>query len=227
MRQMTLSLEKGIVSTAPKTKCRTSWLYKYPFVYKLIDATRLGKKKVKQRIRFLVGENKKVFDVACGYGEMREALDPSCDYAGLDLNEVFINYGRKRGRNIWVEDAVRVPSYPQSDVIIIWDLVHHITTGEVREVLTKALSDAEKVVIVEPSYLGLTRIKIFGRFFDWLFTTLDQDGVNPKRTWRTQQEYIRDFKNFFGLNMTGFKVAVERIGLSLLAVYTRSDNGTP
>ncbi len=200
---------------------KVSPLYKHPFLFRLAGIPRLGKQKLRSEIGRIIGKNKSVFDVACGFGSIQKSLHPSCSYRGIDLNDTFIRYGRERyDRDIQIQDGVDGLDYPRSDVVIITDLLHHLSTEKTKMVLTKSLRAAPMVIIVEPSYLGLAKQKnIVGRIINWFFTAIDQDGINLGKTWRSEAEYRKEFENFFGLRIENVKVRVLKIGLSLLAAY--------
>lgn len=204
---------------------KISPLYRFPFLFSLSGLLRFGKKSLSKEIKNLIGKNKKVFDAACGYGRAKDILDPSCEYRGIDLNEIFIRMGREKfGRNIWLQDAVWGPDYPESDVIIIMDLLHHVSRKETKIIITKALKASPLVIIVEPSFLGLAKEQsVFGRIVNWIFTTLDQDGINSQKIWYSETEYKKEFETFFGLRIDNITVNVKKIGMSLLATY-RADN---
>ena len=207
---------------------KISPLYRFPFLFSLSGLLRFGKKSLSKEIKNLIGKNKKVFDAACGYGRAKDILDPSCEYRGIDLNEIFIKMGREEfGRNIWLQDAVRGPDYPASDAVMIMDLLHHVLREETKTILTKALKAAPLVIIVEPSFLGWAKEKsVFGRIANWIFTTLDQDGINSQKTWYSETEYKKEFETFFGLQLDDITVNVKKIGLSLLATYRAENKNT-
>ena len=51
-----------------------------------------------------IGKHHSVFDVAAGYGRIAKFIDPSNSYQGIDLNEIFINHGRKQGLHLEVKN---------------------------------------------------------------------------------------------------------------------------
>ena len=205
---------------------KMSLLYRHPLLFRLAGIPRVGKKKLRGEIGSMVGQNSTVFDVACGFGAMQKYLDPSCSYRGIDLNETFVRYGRERyRRDLWVQDCVHGPDYPQSDFIIVSDLLHHLATEKIKKVLGKAFKAARTVIVAEPSYLGLAmNAGVSGRLANWFFAAVDNDGINSSMAWRSEDEYRSEFEDCFGLAINDLEVEVSKIGLSLLAVYRLSDD---
>ncbi|MCH8329572.1 MAG: class I SAM-dependent methyltransferase [Nanoarchaeota archaeon] len=127
---------------------------------------------------------------------MHKYLHPSCSYSGIDLNEKFINFGRKRGLDIRLGDALQESNYVKSDIIILCDILHHLTMDEIKRVVSIATKFAkEKVVIMEPAFVGLASGKgFFSRFLAKIFAKIDFDGINNIENWFTKQDYYKLFK---------------------------------
>ena len=175
-------------------KC--GWLYKVPFIYgmgiKLLHYD--GFRKVKD----FVEDRKKVFDVACGYGRLRKYLPKNIQYAGIDLNEKWIKHGIKKGRDLRVGDILEEKNYEKSDIIILCDILHHMTQENMRKLVQIATKFAkEKVIIMEPSFVNWASGKNpFSRFLAKIFSWVDNDGINKITKWHSKEDYIKLFQEF-------------------------------
>lgn len=164
-------------------------IYKSPRLYSI--AIKLlhfgGFKKVKE----VIGKRKKVFEPACGFGRLYKYLDPSCSYAGIDLNEKFINFGKKNGLDIRTGDIFDEKNYVRSDIIILCDILHHLTISDIKKlVLISTKFAKEKIVIMEPAFVGIAAGKgLFSRLSAKIFAKVDFDGINEIENWFTMQNY--------------------------------------
>ncbi|MCH8067215.1 MAG: class I SAM-dependent methyltransferase [Nanoarchaeota archaeon] len=150
-----------------------------------------------KKIREIVGKKKNVFEPACGYGRLQKYLHDNCSYSGIDLNEIFINFGRKRGLDIRIGDVLEEKNYIKSDIIILCDILHHLTRDNIHRVVSIAKKfSTEKVVIMEPSFVGLASGKgFFSRLAAKVFAKVDFDGINNIEHWSTRQDYQKLFKH--------------------------------
>ena len=165
------------------------------------------------KIKEVIGKRKKVFEPACGFGRLHKYLDPSCSYSGIDLNEKFINFGRKRGLDIRLGDVLEESNYVKSDIIILCDILHHLTMDEIKRIASIAKKfSKEKVVIMEPAFVWLASGKgFFSRFLAKNFAKIDFDGINNIENWFTKQDYYKLFKylksanNFSDMKIQSFR----------------------
>ena len=164
-------------------------IYKSPRLYSIaIKFLHFGGfKKVKE----VIGKRKKVFEPACGFGRLYKYLDPSCSYAGIDLNEKFINFGKKNGLDIHTGDIFDEKNYVRNDIIILCDILHHLTISDIKKlVLISTKFAKEKIVIMEPAFVGIAAGKgLFSRLSAKIFAQVDFDGINHIDIWFTMQNY--------------------------------------
>jgi len=180
---------------------RNPWLYS--FSIRLLHFNEF--KKIKE----IIGKKKNVFEPACGFGRLQKYLHDSCSYSGIDLNEIFINFGIKRGLNIRIGDVLEEKNYIKSDIIILCDILHHLTRDKIHRVVSLAKKFAkEKVVIMEPSFVGLASGKgFFSRLVAKFFAVVDFDGINNIEHWLTRQDYQKLFKHLKETNkFAGMKI---------------------
>ncbi len=148
-------------------------------------------------LKKLVGVKKNVFEAGCGYGRLQNYIDTSCTYSGIDLNKKFIEFGRKRNRDIHVGNVLDVSQYRDSDVILLADILHHLTLKDAGKLLAIAVRFArEKILIIEPTFVIIGSYnnfisRIIGKIMKWL----DADGINEIEKWLTRDEYDELFKS--------------------------------
>lgn len=168
---------------------RNPWLYSMSIMLLHFDGFK--------KIRGIIGKGKNVFEPACGFGRLQRYLDDSCSYSGIDLNEIFINFGRKRGLDIRIGNVLEEKNYIKSDVIILCDILHHLTEDKIQRLVSIATKFAkEKVIIMEPAFVGLASGKgFFSRFLAKVFAKIDFDGINKIENWFTREDYQKLFKH--------------------------------
>ena len=174
---------------------KRAYIFQNPWLYSL--SIRLLHFNGFKKIRNIIGKKKNVFEPACGFGRLQKYLYDSCSYSGIDLNEIFINFGRKRGLDIKIGDVLEEKNYIKSDIIILCDILHHLTRDNIHRVVSIAKKFAkEKVVILEPSFIGLASGKgFFSRQVAKVFTKIDFDGINKIEHWIPRQDYRKLFKH--------------------------------
>lgn len=173
--------------------------YRFPRFFDFLISLIYTKKYMK-RFSDEIGSHHTVFEVAAGYGRMNRYMDSSNTYYGIDLNTIFVDYGKKQGLDLYVKDALDRKSYKRSDIFVVVDFVHHISEHKLKILFDLIFSHADKkVVVVEPAMLDFTsRFGIFGELAGWLLARFDSDGFNRIHRFFSEEEYDRLFKNRFG-----------------------------
>lgn len=188
--------------------------YRFPRIYNIF--LRILAKNLKQEFTYIaqvIGENKKVFELGCGTGILADYLKQGCFYTGWDLNKNFVNYCRKKGLQVFERDIFDFNNYPESDVIVISDVIHHIMPRD-KELIRKAKSRTKKLIICEPVYqyrfFNMPLYSVYDRLFG------DNDGINNlanRSKWGFLDEkeirnYLEEFNPkeimFFGRNKESF-----------------------
>ena len=101
-----------------------------------------------------LGSVQRVLDVGCGPGTNTKYFAGN-DYVGIDVNERYIDYARRRhGREFLVADATEftVPAGERFDFVLLNSFLHHIDDGSVRRLLahlSTVLTDAGHIHVVE------------------------------------------------------------------------------
>ena len=198
--------------------------YRHPKLYNFLISFLYSKKLLKEFLKE-VGEKHTIFDVAAGYGRMSKFIHPSNSYYGIDLNKKFVEYGRRQGINLVRKDILDFSAYIKHDVFVVVDIIHHLTSENIKKLFGSIfVHAAKKVIIIEPAFLNFTdRHPVFGRCIDWLFKKIDDDGFNKITKWFSPREYEAMFKNHFDCyHANAFSVEYRRFGLHYLAVFTRT-----
>jgi SAM-dependent methyltransferase len=180
-------------------------MYKFPTAYNLFLKIIHGKK-LSGRYNFIskiIGKNKRVLDLGCGTGLLYDYLDKSCTYEGWDLNNKFINENKKK-INVVLKNVFDYEDYPENDVIVISDLLHHVVPRH-DELIIKAKKKTKKIVLIEPS-VGIniigtrnTFLKTLNKIIDKIFS--DDDGINSfedRCKWFEKKEDV--YKYFMKFN---------------------------
>lgn len=182
----------------------------------------IHKKELKERyelISKLVGKNKKVFELGCGTCLVKNYLDESCSYEGWDLNQKFVNHAKKKGLNVKLKNVFDFLDYPENEVILIIDILHHIVPNH-EKLIDEAKKRSKKLIILEPyissdplfNSKGLMKkiCMIYYKFF------ADFDGINPLENIFKWDYDEKSLKKFF--EQKGAK-QVTKIGSDLISVF--------
>lgn len=153
-------------------------------------------------LKHMIGERKEVFEPACGYGRIKKFIHSSCKYSGIDLNERFVRCGQKRNRDIKLGNILDLKNYKESDIIILSDILHHLTVKDIEELFSIAVQFArEKIVIVEPEFVTFAAKKNFvSRILGRFMAFMDYDGINEIERWLSEEEYMSLFCNLKEIN---------------------------
>lgn len=194
-----------------------SLAYRYPQLYDLLVRIIHGKS-LEQRYKIIgeeVGEHKKVFELGCGTAMVYPFLHNSCEYEGWDLNERFLAFCRRRGITVSKKDVFDFKDYPDNDVILICDLLHHLAPNHERLVIG-ALERSKKVIISEParSLKPPKMIKPLVLLSNYL--VFDYDGINQLNQtlkWDYNEEKLSDFFKMLG------STKIVTVGWDMIAVF--------
>lgn len=174
--------------------------YQFPAIYN--GFVSILDRNLKEKYRFIaeiIGKDKKVFELGCGTALLAEYLDKSCSYTGWDMNEKFVDYCRRKGLKVFKENIFDFEKYPESDVIVILDVLHHIVPQD-KKLIQEAKKRTKKLIVSEPSSglaCGETPSRLY-KFYDKFFG--DNDGINDlenRKDWKfaNQEELINYFKD--------------------------------
>lgn len=168
-------------------------------------------KGIDRRCKYIAGMlDDSVVDVGCGTGILADYLPPGRKYLGIDLNERFLRYAKKKGRNVMLQDALTFDSYSDYDACVIMDLLHHINPRH-KEFVERVLSDVRKRVIICEPFEVPDRNPITKS----LVRIIDSDGTNSPEEWM-DKESLREFYDSFGPK------SVVNMGQAMIAVYEKT-----
>jgi len=152
-------------------------------------------------------------------------LGQAVRYRGVDRNAIFVEDARKRGWEIICGDAFEPELWQSSDVVLVIDILHHLSDEMMLELMTLAFSHAlSKVVVVEPAFVEVARRwGIIGRWIGRLFSAIDFDGFNRIERWQTREEYGALFQRLGRLaEASTFQMKACELGGHHLVVYRRA-----
>lgn len=152
-----------------------------------------------QIIAEIIGKNKKVFELGCGTAILADHLDKSCPYVGWDLNDKFVDYCCARGLNVSKKDIFDFGEYPQNDVIVISDVLHHIASRD--KMLVREAKKRTKMLIITEPISGLSYKNTPSALY-WFYDKIlgDNDGINDledRKKWgfANREEVVKYFKS--------------------------------
>ena len=201
----------------------TSISYKFAKAYNILVS--IAEKGITEnkfsRMAGIIGKNKRVFELGCGTAFLSDYLMDGCSYIGWDLNKNFIDDCRKRGLKVFQKNVFDFNDYPENDVIVISDVLHHIVPRD-KELIREAKKRTKQVIITEPterlkygnSEISFCVYKFFDKFFG------DNDGINSfedRKNWgfdneQEVREYLKEFNPkeiiFLGKNKEKFIAVV-------------------
>ncbi len=198
-----------------------SLIYRYPPLYDLALKIYHGKF-LKRRYEIIgeeIGEHKKIFELGCGTSMVYPFLHEGCEYEGWDLNEKFLEFSRRRGIKVLKKDVFDFQNYPDNDVILICDLLHHVIPNHERLVV-EALKRSKKLIVSEPAR-SFKPPKMLRPIIQLLYyILLDYDRINqPSQTfmWDYDEEKLRNFFQKLGCTKT------IKVGWDIIAVFERQE----
>jgi len=162
-----------------------------------------------------IGEDKKVFEPGCGTAMVHSFLHQGCTYEGWDLNSRFLAYCGKRGLRVFNKDIFDFAHYPECDVILLCDVLHHVIPEHER-LVAGAMEKAKKVIVSEPAR-SIKPPRLFAPLlagFAYLFG--DYDGINShfnQLKWDYDEAKLRHFFQCLGSRKT------VKIGWDMIAVF--------
>jgi SAM-dependent methyltransferase len=126
-----------------------------------------------------IGDNKRVFELGCGTAMVYPFLHQGCAYEGWDLNDRFLAFAKKRGaRNVLKRNVFDFNGYPDNDVILICDVLHHLVPLHTK-LVQEALQRTKRLIVSEParsSSKAWKMLKPLALAYHYMFG--DYDGIN-------------------------------------------------
>ena len=175
-----------------------SLMYRSPVFY-ILTLRLIHRRGLQRRYREIskIAKGKSVFEVGCGPGILGRYIGKE-RYSGMDINGRFVRYARRRGYDCRIGDIFK-DKYPDADVGVAVDVLHHITPRE-RELIERLKKHFETVIVVEP--LNAFNIPL-PRFLRKIWDSFlgDADGINPlknREKWQFTEEELLDYLKEMG-----------------------------
>ena len=169
---------------------------RYPRIYNLFSRTAGGNARavyVKKYIRPKEGD--KILDIGCGTADILLHL-PSVEYVGLDMNQAYINYAKKRFQNRGKFLARRISqgvidelSLFGFDKVLATGILHHLNDDETMqffELASSALKPSGRLITLDGCYV---------KGQSWLARLIL--SKDRGKYVRTQDEYLSFASRFF------------------------------
>ena len=199
--------------------------YRHPRLYEFLVHKLLYPKGLWEKFRSEVGKGNTIFDVGAGYGYASRFIHPANHY-GIDLNEIFVRYGRKTGVNLEVKDIFDSQAYKKSDIFLVIDVVHHLSSEKVKTLFDLIFAHArQKVIVIDPGFISIARrYGAFGKFLGWVFRTIDDDGFSRVEFWLSGEEYQKLFQSRFSSEYgKSFEMNHQEVGGHQLVTFTKKE----
>ena len=202
---------KHLFVHAAKEYSMRSPLYCSGFLYRagmhLRHGRNIGRKY--KCISSFISPGDSVVDVGCGTGTLQSYLNGN-RYLGIELNDDFISYARKKGREVIKQNALDFTRFSDFDVCVMMDVLHHVSPRH-SELVEKAIKGVRKAVIISEPYDVPGQPSILKKVADML----DYDGINDADQWMNKPDLIKFYKSYD-------PEKIEEIGQTLIAVIKKS-----
>jgi SAM-dependent methyltransferase len=161
-------------------------MYRHGLLYEtLLRFTDPGNIVPKKIAELITGES--VLELGCGTARLREFIPKETEYLGIELNENFIEYAKKKGRERVIKGDILKDNLPKADAVLLTDVLHHVNPSH-EKLLRRAKDCAkERVIVCEPYDRPGT---LAGRLTDIFGKILDKDGFNECTSWMTKDKVI-------------------------------------
>ena len=203
---------------------KKSIFYKHPLLYiwglKWIHKTNFDK-----RYHYMAGFAKKgdfILEPACGPATLADFLPKGVYYRGFDTNKKFVNYASKKHLDVYLGNALDPKNYPQADVVVACDILHHLKPMDRKKFIKNCFSSAKKVFIIcEP---GKRKKAIDGIFYSLrkrLVEWSEKDGTNDfkEEYFSTRDQLLSQIKYGFGVIPSSIKRETKDFGEDIVAVF--------
>lgn len=131
----------------------TGFVYKNVYLYRVVMNI-LYSFKYKKRFYDIVKEfsenDKNILDLC--FGDIiiaAECKNMGIQWMGIDMNENFVRFARKKGYNAVQNDITKIETLPLSDICIMVGSLYHFHT-EISLIIDKMLASSRRIIISEP-----------------------------------------------------------------------------
>lgn len=148
----------------------------------------------------------RVLDLGCGTGTLQSHLKGNY-YLGLEMNDSFVAYAKKKGRNVVKQDVLRFRRFNDFDVCVMMDVLHHLNPRHA-ELVEKALAGVRKTVIISEPFDAPNKNGALRK----IGCILDDDGINASHTWMDKKALVHFYEEYS-------PERIDEISSSMIAVY--------
>lgn len=200
-------------------KMKKAIWFRNKHLYYLVEYMLHGNK-YKERFKLIsriIGKNKKVLDLGCGLCTLYYYLDSSNKYEGWELNEYFVKVCRKKGIDIKLKSCLDFKDFPAVDVIILSDILHHISPKQ-RLLMTNSLFYSKQLIVCEGFHDSNLKFHYFIRRLTKKLKLEgvigESDGIND-----SDNIYVRSKLNLINFLTSYGDCTISEFGRELIAVF--------
>lgn len=170
--------------------------YKYPQLY-IWGLKWIHKGNFAKRYQYMAGfvrSGNLVLEPACGPAILANFLPQGIRYRGFDTNKEFIAYAKRKHPGVYFGNVLNINNYPQADVVIACDILHHLKPDDRKKFIKNCFSSAKKIFIIcDPGKRSKPTDSIFYSFRKRLAEWSEKDGTNNfKAEYFLTREQLQD-----------------------------------
>jgi len=184
----------------------TGLAYWHPVTYRLIEKILYGRNYQRhyEALSREIGDLN-ILELCCGDCQIVDCLKGNT-YQGLDINPRFVNYAKKKGINVSLQD-VMVSEIPEVECIIIHNSLYQFYPHH-EKLIYKALESAQKKLIISEPVINLASSKNRSISFIAKWITRVGNNSSSKRFNRKEMEEVfnkfhAERIEFLGKNLMG------------------------
>lgn len=165
-----------------------------------------------------------VLEPACGPALLADFLPQGSYYRGFDTNQEFIDYAFKKHSGVYLGNVLDAKNYPQADVVIACDILHHLKPIDRTRFIKNCFSSTRKIFIIcEPGKRSKDSDIIFFSLRKRLAEWSEKDGTNDFKVeyFLTHDQLLSQIKHGFGIIPSSVNRETKEFGEDIIAVFLK------
>ena len=204
---------------------KTSIFYRLPWLY-IWGLKKIHRGNFARRYRYMASFAKTgdlVLEPGCGPGILADFLKKGVLYKGFDTNQYFLDYARKRNKDVYFANALEKKSYKKADLVMVCDLLHHLAPCDRKKFIKFCCQSArKKIIICEPfTKKKYPKRNFFHQLKNRLIEWSEQDGTANLKVehFMTKIELFDKIKNGFNIIPFSVKRSIKEIGQDFVVIF--------
>jgi glycosyltransferase involved in cell wall biosynthesis len=168
-----------------------------------------------------------VLEPACGPAILADFLPEGTYYRGFDTNKKFVDYAFKKHSGVYLGNALDAKDYPQADVVIACDILHHLKPIDRKKFIKNCFSSTKKIFIIcEPGKKKKTADSLFYSLKKRLVEWSEKDGTNDFKVeyFLTRGQLLSQIKHGFDVVPLSIKRETKNFGEDVIAIFFKNKN---